>query len=72
MFYQDSLQRSTLCWHCANATGNCSWSRYGEQTPVPGWTAIRRDMHDNHYGTIESYCVIKCPEFQPDRKKVRE
>ncbi len=55
----------TLCWHCKNACGDCSWSRQ-KHTPVKGWTAVRRDVPVNGRPE-ESYCVIKCPEFMPDR-----
>ena len=50
----------TLCWECANALGNCSWSQ--SFTPVEGWTAkeIVRERKDD---IKHSYCVVACPEF---------
>lgn len=65
---------STLCEICQNACGGCAWSKYGEQKPVEGWEAIRNDLYVNH-GTVtapisfiqESYVVLACPEFEPDR-----
>ena len=53
------VANSTLCWECANATGNCSWSE--DLIPVEGWVA--------EYSTKtkeDSYRVIACPEFVRD------
>ena len=58
--------RQTLCWDCANALGGCSWSEYPTQTPVEGWEAERRDIHNKQGEDIESYIVIKCPQFIRD------
>lgn len=64
--------RDTICWYCDRACGGkngCSWSR--TYTPVEGWTAIRNDMgvQRGYLGrrisrSVESYRVIKCPEFK--------
>ena len=53
------VSTSTLCWNCANATGNCSWSE--NLIPVNGWKAIyvEKDKAD-------SYIVLECPEFKRD------
>lgn len=65
---------STLCWHCQNACGHCSWSR--EFKPVEGWTAVRHDVVVTHATKenvnkkpVESYIVRKCPEFVEDQPK---
>ena len=52
----------TLCEVCTKACGKCSWSKYGVQKPVDGWTAIRRDILACG-GMTESYLVLDCPEF---------
>ena len=54
----------THCDYCANACGFCSWSKKGVQRPVPGWDAVRLDIHvPGDRSIIESYIVIGCPEF---------
>lgn len=55
--------KETICWKCANACGGCSWSQKRAK-PVDGWEAIRRDL----YRGIESYIVLSCPKFVPDRQ----
>ena len=51
----------TLCWRCDNARGNgCSWFRFYK--PIEGWEAIPAVVDDN-----ETYTVLSCPEFKPDR-----
>lgn len=73
----DAGQALTLCDVCAKAAGGlggCSWSRYGEQRPVPGWEAVRRDIP--HYAYLESanesYVVLRCPEFAADKHRQAE
>lgn len=56
--------KDTICWKCANACGGCDWSKKRAK-PVAGWEAIRRDL----YGGIESYIVLSCPKFEPDKEK---
>ena len=66
---RDFLQIQTLCWQCKNALGKCSWAEidYTKQNrpikfePVEGWEAI-----ETIKGRYTSYCVIKCPKFDPD------
>ena len=58
----------TLCWSCAKACGDCSWSDYWTHSPVPGWTAEESKLKVND-GYVTSYCVVQCPEFEPDRRK---
>lgn len=56
----------TLCDLCGNACGHCSWSRKGEQKPVPSWDAVRRDVPMRYLDEVtwlESYVVLDCPEF---------
>lgn len=57
---------SQLCWHCANATGKCSWSR--DFTPVKGWTATPTIIkNDDHIQS--SYAITACPELKKMRIK---
>ena len=66
---RDFLRIQTLCWKCKNAVGKCSWTEidYTKQNrpikfqPVDGWEAI-----ETKKGRYKSYCVIKCPKFDPD------
>lgn len=74
----DCVKPNTICWDCANATGNCSWSDFWQHEPVKGWYAVRNDLHKSE-ADIESYIVISCPEFVRDaeqygqvRKKVKK
>lgn len=65
-------QDGTLCWHCANACGGCSWSGRDERgklmyQPVEGWTAIPMDINNDRTHVEQSYMVIDCPEFVPER-----
>lgn len=57
----------TLCEVCDNALGGCSWSEKDKQQPVPGWTAVRKDIivgDGKSRHLTESYAVFKCPEFK--------
>ena len=56
---------ATLCWHCKNACGKCSWSD-GTFTPVDGWEATPTKLNIDGERTIKSYCVNECPQFDPD------
>ena len=61
----------TLCEVCENACGggDCPWAECGVQQPVPGWTAIRRDLNGSlGEGTVESYVVLECPLFVVEEK----
>jgi hypothetical protein len=67
----------TLCDVCAKAAGGlggCVWSRKGEQQPVPGWDAVRRDMlvGANYSESTESYIILHCPEFLVDKHRQAE
>lgn len=57
---------STLCWDCARACGDCSWSNHHQHKPVPGWKA--EEVHRNYYDRAESltYNILECPEFVRD------
>ena len=59
----------TLCWSCHNACGRCAWSAFG--IPVDGWTAtettVRCDRGPLRHKTIQSYIVIECPRYEPDK-----
>lgn len=58
----------SICWTCKNAVNSrCSWS--ANYYPVPGWTAVRKDLTSQHGGVrmkIESYRVIDCPLYVSD------
>ena len=56
--------KSTLCWICQKAGGNCSWSK--DFTPVEGWNAkpTKISCAESPTGYIESYRVKECPEFE--------
>ena len=63
-----SYRPATLCEVCARALGHCPWSEPGNQSPVPGWDAIRNDIYaDNGVPGVkrfaESYIVLQCPLF---------
>jgi hypothetical protein len=59
--YSDTM---SICMHCKNAVGNCSWSE--NFRPVNGWNAVPSCYIDDDI-TVKSYKVISCPLYQPDR-----
>ena len=59
---------STICWDCQNACGGCSWSKYRMFQPVKGWEVIPTDIHIGNGVRVQSYVVLKCPQFKPDKK----
>lgn len=63
----DRQQSRTICWTCRNACGQCAWSR--SFRPVKGWEARQTLLYasDPDGGTV-SYEVIRCPEYEPDRR----
>lgn len=56
----------TLCFTCANACGNCSWSDTSFQ-PIKGWTAqpTKVKMAAVHTGIVDSFHVTACPQYVP-------
>lgn len=62
----DAFKKSdTICWECANACGNCSWSR--NLTPVEGWEVT--ETGDPTYllslrKIVPTVSVKSCPEFK--------
>lgn len=66
--------KSTLCWDCAKAIGQCSWSNYNTRKPVKGWTATPTIIHQSHMTDVHSFNVTACPEFikDPPRKKLSD
>ena len=66
-------KKSTLCWHCKNATGLCSWSK--RFIPVKGWKAIKTTINRENGGgyayTYGSYIVLECPQYVSDGKKIK-
>ena len=56
-----SGKQFTKCWTCKNATGDCTWSHFGE--PIEGWNAKKTYLPSNgEYA--ESYFIIDCPEYE--------
>ncbi len=49
----------SLCPHCRNAQGGCSWSQRLE--PVDGWKAEETLLR----GRVPGYLVKECPLFRP-------
>ena len=62
--------RRTICWDCANACGNCSWSARLE--PVKGWEAEETVIVANHGEQSKTYCVVRCPGFERDAYRFGE
>lgn len=54
----------TICWDCAKARGECSWSV--DLVPVEGWTALPTIRKPGTKDEMRSYLVIDCPEFKRD------
>lgn len=55
----------TLCWACENACGRCSWSQK-KSKPVPGWEAMPTQINVGRGAGLESYTVLRCPQFEWD------
>lgn len=49
-----------LCFSCAKACGNCSWS--SQLIPVDGWIAENTVLPNG----IESFAISRCPEYEFD------
>lgn len=60
----------TLCWHCQNACGGCSWSK--NLTPVEGWKAEKIKLKVDKGNYNDSYIVNECPKFKPDAKRKKK
>lgn len=64
----------TLCWTCKNAGNSnaCPWAGVGDKKrPRTDWVATQRDItYPTPLGrvTLESYFVIECPGYVPDRR----
>ena len=63
-----NLHSKTICWTCQNACGGCSWSK--SFIPVEGWEAEPAMLYakDKAHGGVQSYEVLRCPEYIPDRR----
>lgn len=62
-------RKDSLCWDCQKAIGKCSWSEYGKQEPVPGWTVevTKRTERVNGYTYDRTgMTVLACPLFEED------
>lgn len=62
------MKHQSICWHCKNACGGCSWSR--ELVPPKDCKIAVDKMLINdgngrsHY--VDNPVILKCPEFVPD------
>lgn len=63
---ESKFKKSQLCWTCARACGDCSWSD-GTFTPVKGWTAKKVVMYEDraeyNTRTVETYKIKACPLY---------
>lgn len=60
-------KQKQLCATCGRACGGCRWS--DELLPVDGWNAEPSKIYINKRKPIDSFHVIECPEYVPDRKR---
>ena len=65
--------KATICWKCSRACGQCSWS--AEFRPINGWVAIKTiikaDKGVMDQREIDSYIVLKCPQFHDDTDRYK-
>lgn len=61
--------KDTLCWTCQKFGGGCSWSQ--KFIPVKGWVAEQHDLKIAGGKFVDSYRVIKCPEYLKDKPRRR-
>lgn len=61
-------QPETVCWSCIKL--DCSWAK--NLTPVEGWTAEKTLIYDRPGNFIDSYLVIKCPDFIKENEGKKE
>ena len=64
---------SSICWDCANAYGGCEWTgrdEFGKLKfePVPGWEAVETSVSVGGGYRTDSYKVISCPKYVPEKK----
>lgn len=57
----------TICEHCKNACGKCSWS--ASLLPVKGWVATPTKVRGARDNILDSFRVYYCPLFDHDDKK---
>lgn len=60
-------KQKQLCEECRNACGGCRWS--DELLPVDGWSAEPSKIYIDKHKPVDSFHVIECPMYIPDRKK---
>lgn len=60
---KEATRTDSLCWSCKNACGGCSWS--SSFVPVKNWKAKPTKVKCTG-GYVDSFHVIKCPEFDRD------
>lgn len=59
----------TICWKCKNSYyGKCSW--HTDFTPVKDWVAEPTKIK-NYKEYINSYLVLKCPNFEKEDRVKR-
>ena len=67
-------KKHTLCWKCKKALGDCSWTKWDEDTteilfqPVDGWVAEKTILlmysYDGTPRHVTSYIVESCPQYE--------
>ena len=60
-------KQKQLCATCGRACGGCRWS--DELLPVDGWNAEQTQIFIDKRKPVDSFHVIECPMYIPDRKK---
>ena len=60
-------KQKQLCATCGRACGGCRWS--DELLPVEGWNAEPSKIYIDKRKPVDSFHVIECPQYIPDRKK---
>ena len=68
------VKKQTLCWKCKKALGDCSWTKWDEDTreilfhPVDGWVAEKTSLlmysYDGTPRHVTSYIVKSCPQYE--------
>ena len=66
-FIAEYGKEDQLCAKCWNACGGCRWS--DELMPVEGWNAEPTKVYIDKRKPVDSFHVIACPLYIPDRKK---
>lgn len=64
------INSETLCWRCRRpGTSACEWDKSKGALPVKGWTANPTIRYGGTRDETQSYYVISCPKFIPDKRR---